>query len=200
MKTIFNLFPTPLGIYELERSFTKKELKFFDSLEMGSNEGNLTSVKRNLLDDPQLKNLSSWVREIVEDYFSCVYEPLNDVNLKITQSWTNLTKQNQYHHKHYHPNSLISGVLYIKGDGDLDRIYFSKAGRPTLKTPCKIFNHYNSEDWWMPTPTGTLYLFPSSLQHYVSRIDTDRERLSLAFNTFPSGNWGDDSSLTGLKV
>lgn len=200
METIFNLFPVPLGTYELERPFTKKELKFFNSLEMGPNQGNLTSVKRNLLDDPQLENLSSWVKKIVKDYFNSVYEPINDVNLKITQSWTNLTRQNEFHHKHYHPNSLISGVLYIKGDGDLDKIYFCRNERCILKTPPKIFNHYNSEDWWMPTATGTLYLFPSYLQHYVSRIDTDRERLSLAFNTFPCGNWGDKDSLTGLEI
>jgi hypothetical protein len=31
----------------------------------------------------------------------------------ITQSWLNYTETNQYHHKHEHPNSLVSGVFYV---------------------------------------------------------------------------------------
>jgi hypothetical protein len=42
-------------------------------------------------------------------------------------------------------------------------------------------------------------LFPSSLTHMVETVQGD-DRVSLAFNTFPAGYVGDESSLTELHL
>ena len=39
---------------------------------------------------------------------------INIANLRITQSWLNRAGPNESHHPHHHPNSCLSGVLYIK--------------------------------------------------------------------------------------
>ena len=197
---LHNLFPVPLGIFKLDRLFTQDEISFFDSVELRNNEGNLTSIKRNLLEEDQLKDLSKWIYECIKRYFESIHIPSQDTKLRITQSWTNVTSKGQYHHKHYHPNSFVSGVLYINGSEEEDKIIFFRDKKRVLKTPSNSFNEFNSDTWWMPSGTGTLYLFPSDLEHCVETIDSDRKRVSLAFNTFPVGKWGCDSSLTGLEL
>ena len=41
---IHNLFPTPVGMFDLDRSLSKKELSFFQKLERRPNMGNSTSI------------------------------------------------------------------------------------------------------------------------------------------------------------
>ncbi len=52
------------------------------------------------------------------------YNNPNNITPYITQSWLNYTETNQYHHKHQHPNSLVSGVFYINCDDKFDKIKF----------------------------------------------------------------------------
>ena len=117
-----NLFPTPVGIYELGRDLTAKELSFFKNQETRPNMGNKTSVDNTILKNKALTQLREFFETSVTDYFTTVYNPKHQVNLKITQSWTNYTDKGQFHHKHAHPNSFVSGVFYIQTDASKDRI------------------------------------------------------------------------------
>lgn len=197
---VFNLFPTPLGIYEIGRNFTSKELKFIKSQKTTKNTGNFVSANNNILDKKELKNIKDFLEEAVIFYLHTIYAPSNDVGLRITQSWCNYTEPGQFHHKHAHPNSFISGVLYIQAEKTVDRIYFFKDAWQQLKTPTKEFNTYNSDSWWMEAYTGRLFLFPSHLVHMVEPSQGGDTRISLSFNTFPVGNFGDDVALTGLTL
>ena len=60
-------------------------------------------------------------------------------------------------------------------------------------------NVYNSDSWWFEVGAGDLMLFPSSLTHMVETVQGE-DRVSLAFNTFPVGYVGDESSLTALHL
>lgn len=197
---IFNLFPTALGLYEIGRDFTEKEMKFIKGQETRGNMGNTTSVNNNILDSKELKDVRKFVENSVTEYFKAVYAPKQNTKLRITQSWCNYTDPGQFHHKHAHPNSYISGVLYPQANKDTDKIYFYKDGWQQLKTPTEDFNHYNSESWWMEAYTGRMFIFPSNLTHMVETVQGTDTRISLSFNTFPVGNFGDASSLTGLDL
>jgi uncharacterized protein (TIGR02466 family) len=120
--------------------------------------------------------------------------------LYITQSWANYTEQGQFHHKHAHPNSFISGVFYVQSDNAKDRIYFYKDGYSQLKVPPKEWNLYNSDSWWFEAITGRLVLFPSSLTHMVVAVESEKTRVSLSFNTFLKGYVGSEDELTGLRL
>ena len=127
--------------------------------------------------------------------------PQDNVKLEITQAWVNYTKNGQYHHKHAHPNSIISGVFYIQAAKDVDRIYFFNSEiYKQIKIIPKEVHVYNSESWWLPAPNGTLLLFPSSLTHMVSRTTGEDTRISLSFNTFYKGKLGSDEMLTSLTI
>lgn len=197
---LHNLFPTPVGFYELGRDFTAKELSFLKNQETRSNMGNTTSKNSTILKEKELTKLRDFVETSVSDYFNTVYNPKHKVNLKITQSWTNYTEKGQYHHKHAHPNSFVSGVLYIQADKTKDKIFFYKDQFEQIKFPPKEWNVYNSESWWFEVETGKLILFPSSLTHMVQTVESDQTRISLSFNTFPVGNIGEEVDLTGLQL
>jgi uncharacterized protein (TIGR02466 family) len=197
---IHNLFPIPIGRYELDRDLTAKELSFLVNQETRSNTGNLTSANNTILKDKELTKLRDFIETKVSEYFAEVYNPIHKVNLKITQSWTNYTKQGEYHHKHEHPNSFVSGVFYVQSEKAKDKIYFYRNGYQQIKFPPKEWNVWNSDSWWFDVGTCDLILFPSSLTHMVETVDHEQTRISLSFNTFPVGNVGDELSLTGLNL
>ena len=105
----------------------------------------------------------------------------------------------EFHHKHEHPNSFISGVLYIHTDSTKDKITFHRSGYKQLQLATDTFDIYNSDSWWFNVKTGGLVLFPSSLTHHVEDVVADETRISLAFNSFIKGTLGDNRSLTEFK-
>ena len=197
---INNLFPTAVGAFELGRDLSKLEQKFLLNLESLSNIGNIVSTNNYVLRDKRLSSLGSFFNDSLQKYNQTTLSLKDNLSLQLTQSWVNYTKKGQFHHKHAHPNSIISGVFYIQAIKDIDRIYFFNEKYNQIKTYPKEFNVYNSESWWLPATTGTLYLFPSHLTHMVEQVTTDDTRISLSFNTFYKGNLGDELALTALTV
>jgi uncharacterized protein (TIGR02466 family) len=193
------LFPVAVGKFNLGRAFTTEEFFFVDNQPVYNNMGNTTSENRYVFKDEALANLNEFAESCVEQYLKEVYAPKHNVKLRITQSWLNYTKEGQHHHKHAHPNSLISGVLYLKADATKDKIYFFKDGYEQIKLPTEQFNLFNSTSWWIPVTAEELILFPSSLTHMVQPVQGE-ERISLAFNTFPVGYVGEENELTALSL
>ena len=197
---INGIFPVPVYMSKLNRKLNKKEILFVDKMKLDShnNEGNITSNNNYILDNKIFKKLKEDLNLIVQDYFDKVVCPVDTVTPYITQSWLNYTKENQYHHKHAHPNSLVSGVFYINGQEEFDKIKFFNMGYKTIKPEIKTWNLYNSESWWFPVKTGDIILFPSSLVHMVETKQGDNTRISLAFNIFIKGTIGNNFQLTEL--
>jgi uncharacterized protein (TIGR02466 family) len=183
----------------LGRDFTTDETDFVAAQPTHKNMGNTTSNDRYVLRHDTLANLAAFVQSSVDEYVKAVYAPKEAVSLRVTQSWLNYTKPGEFHHKHAHPNSFISGVLYLKAAKERDRIYFYRDGYQQIKLTTDNWNLYNSESWWFEAATGEMLLFPSSLTHMVETVQGD-ERISLSFNTFPVGYVGHEESLTALHL
>lgn len=198
--TINSIFPTPIYVSKLNRQLTKKELSFIDKtkLDTYNNEGNTTSNDNYILNNKAFKDLKDELDLRVKDYFDKVISPSNNITPYITQSWLNYTEKNQYHHKHQHPNSLVSGVFYINCHEEYDKIKFFNDKYSTIKPEVKDWNIWNSETWWFSVKTGDIILFPSSLTHMVENKQGDNTRISLAFNVFIKGTVGNNKSLTEL--
>ena len=136
---------------------------------------------------------------MVEDYFNKIIQTEDKIKPYITQSWLNFTKTSEFHHKHSHPNSLVSGVLYFDCDENFDKIIFFKPQThstivPTIKTP----NYWNAGSWFFSVKTNNVVLFPSTLEHMVENKQGDNLRISLAFNVFIKGAVGEERKLTRL--
>jgi len=197
---ISSIFPTPIYISKLNRDLTIKESSFIDKtkLDVYNNEGNKTSNDNYILNNKVFKDLKKELDLKVQDYFDKVVSPANKVTPYITQSWLNYTETNQYHHKHQHPNSLVSGVFYINCNEEFDKIKFFNDKYQTIKIEIKDWNLWNAESWWFSVKTGDVILFPSSLTHMVETKQGDNTRISLAFNVFIKGTIGNNKSLTEL--
>lgn len=197
---IHPLFPTPVAFFTLDRDYTKAELDYVKNLTQRGNMGNTSSENNYVLASPELADIADFVKQSVKQYLDSVYAPIRDVNLRVTQSWCNYTKPGQFHHKHEHPNSFVSGVMYLQSDPKVDRIYFYRAGYQQLKLPTETFNAYNSESWWFEAVPGQLILFPSYLTHMVETTTSADTRISMSFNTFPVGQVGSNQELTELLL
>ena len=193
-----NLFPVPIGMFDLDRELTDEELLFVRGQETRANEGNTTSVNNFVLRDSVMTSLRDWIEGCVSEYFKATSNPKHDVHLRITQSWFNYSEQGQWHHKHAHPNSFVSGVFYLNTNPD-DKIYFYRSGWQQIKFPPEDWNIYNSESWWFEAIKGRLILFPSYLCHSVPMNTTNYERRSLAFNTLPLKQMGNKTSLCEIR-
>ena len=198
---INSIFPTPIYISKLNRELTNKELSFINKtkLDVYKNEGNTTSNDNYILNNKEFKTLKTELDLRVKDYFDKIISPTDSITPYITQSWLNYTETNQYHHKHEHPNSLVSGVFYINCDDKFDKIKFYKKNiYQTIKPEVKNWNLWNSETWWFSVKTGDVILFPSSLTHMVETKEGTNTRISLAFNVFIKGTVGNNKNLTEL--
>jgi uncharacterized protein (TIGR02466 family) len=195
---IHNIFPTPVGRYKLSRDLTEEELSFIKSQESRANMGNLTSNDSMILDKHPMTKLRDFIESHLFEYFTTIYDPKYGAGLKITQSWINFTEPGQYHHKHAHSNSLVSGVFYPQAKGDVDKIIFYSDEYRQINLVPNEWNLWNSDSWWFNVGTGDLILFPSSLSHMVETVTDKDTRISLSFNTFPVGQVGDDFAMSEL--
>ncbi len=186
------LFPTPLMMYEVE--IDEEERLFLlnqypDNVK--ENTGNLTSNDNNILRRPEVRGLSEMMLSYVNDTFTRIHNPSLECGLYITQSWLNFTMKDQYHHSHTHPNSFYSAVLYLKATEE-DSITFY---HPTFNNTYEInSNHYglfNCKSWSVPVKDNLLLIFPSSLPHSVPSLKHQSMRVSLSFNTFLTGEFGE---------
>ena len=198
---INNLFPTPIYMTNIDRPFTKQELQFVDNQKnkCSKNSGNINTKDNYILNRKEFKNIKKFLDKHCKDYLDTIICPKNNIELYITQSWLNYTEANQYHHKHAHPNSVVSGVLYFDSDKKNDKILFSSnKGYQQISPEIKDFNLWNSETWFFPVETGNLFMFPSSTTHQVETKKGSNTRISLAFNTFYKGTVGSNYQLTEL--
>ena len=125
---IENLYPTPIGFFKYEEGLTEDQNAFLIDQPQRPNEGNTSSINKYLLKEKNLASLTTFIEKCAHEYLMATICPKNDARLRITQSWLNFTKPGQFHHKHSHPNSLISGCFYVKSNKETDKIFFYKDG------------------------------------------------------------------------
>lgn len=201
MPETYGLFSVPVAKYELNRAYTRKEMSCMKAALKKSrrNVGNQTSRNRNVLDLSDLADLKNFCSASVNEFGKNVMQVV-DGKPKITQSWLNRSTVGQQHHRHKHPNSVWSGVLYIEV-GESDKIMFHNENGMDGSFQFEVldFNQHNSPSWWIPVNRGELLIFPSQLSHSVPPTESE-ERISLSFNTFPTEDFGLDESLSLLPI
>ena len=195
---IYPIFPTALYKNTLERPFSKSEIKFCLGQEKNKNKNNNYSKNIFVLDHVKLKQLKKDLEAHIENYFNIVIQTRNKVKPYITQSWLNYTAVGESHHGHFHPNSLVSGVLYIQTSAE-DAINFSKDLEPISLEP-GTNNMFNSESYKLMVKEHNLVLFPSRLRHFVEIKKEKNLRVSLSFNVFIKGEIGVGHNLTQLTL
>ena len=199
---IVSIFPTPVYRCFFSRQFSIQEKTCFDKQlqDLESNIGNTVTKSSYVLNAKPLRHIKKELELRLQHYLDQVLNAEKNTKLYITQSWMNKTLTNEWHHEHTHPNSYVSGVLYLSADKNKDKIFFDSHRPPPIIPTLKRNNLWNSSAYWLPVETGNLILFPSSLAHRVNNKQGNNERISLSFNTFIKGTLGSVGRLTALKI
>jgi uncharacterized protein (TIGR02466 family) len=192
---ILELFPTAVLIENINRAFTEKEMLVFADIEKNIQEngfGNSISKSKSLLNDyDDLSDIKSFIEVCIKKYVDEVIKPSKPLDLEITSSFSQFTKNGESHIRHTHPNSILSGVIYIQTDPKTDAIYFNRheASKHVDIFPSS-FTNLNAHTMWIPAKMGEILIFPSNLTHGVEKVVYDGTRISLAFNTWVKGEKG----------
>ena len=183
LRSIDNLsyFPTDLGSCLLTKNVNLFKLNYF------------SRIKKECE-----KHLKCYTKEIL-----CIKQ-----DFYITNSW--ITKKSlksgyKKHHRHNHPNTIFSGVLYLDvEDGNDQKLFFT--GKPGFLDTFNFdydysdFNMFNSQNYWIPVNVGTCIIFPAHVTHWVEEIKTEGERIVMGFNCFVKGKLGDEYYGTDLNI
>ncbi len=196
---LLTVFPTPVQIYKYEYNI-ESYIKYVEGLEWTKQalNGNFKTKDSYLTRHEQLKDLTFFFKECINDYCNTIIN--SDQRLVITQLWGNRNPKGSKHHEHVHPNSIVSGVFYLRQDPNLPPIQFAKSNQSAMKLDPRKYNNYNAETFLLPCVSGELILFPSDLRHSVPTNLSKEERISLSFNTFSIDALGSEESLTHLDI
>ncbi len=188
--TPFEIIPLfPQALYRaVFRPLTSTEIEIIDNFPVEKQQlGNHTSHVPYFLNEPGLENLKKDLEEHIDTYVREIMKV--DYNVYITNSWKNLTKPGEQHMIHNHSNSIISGCLYLRSSHIQPTISFTRGNFPYLLAfePTE-FTPFNALEWTIPVEDNNIILFPSTMHHCVKTNQSNKERMSLAFNTFVRGN------------
>jgi uncharacterized protein (TIGR02466 family) len=183
------IFRTPIDLSNLDLS----------KIKWARNYNNWISENQNVLDQPDFQNLRESVYGGLSEYFYGVMNASNNVEIYITESWFNKTEKGQSHHRHWHPNSLVSGIVYIASEGTSGSTRFITSQFDTIEYNISESNIYNSRSWGIIPEVNTMMLFPSNVEHLVEEYLGESPRITLSFNTFVKGNINVDP-LTRLSL
>ena len=185
----------PTAVYKDKLGY-KLTLQQRDTLDNLVIHPNQLSEEMGILDRPEFKSMKDVVFSHVKKYEKDVCGFKSSLSFKLTESWYKETVPGDDHLDHNHPNSMLSGVVYLnvpKGDKSHEGINLIHIeNRGVFKhhdfrydyTPTK----YNQISTFIPVETGDIVLFPSYLYHFVSRNESENEsRRIISFNTFIQG-------------
>jgi len=98
----------------------------------------------------------------------------------ITSSWFTKTLHNKYAHLHDHGSCDLSGVYYLKTNGEDGNLLFRDPYNAYATN--YIYQVVTSNDSTLPLEQGLIALWPGMIQHRTQSNPTQNERISLSFN------------------
>ena len=105
--------------------------------------------------------------------------------------WANINYPGGYNRSHIHPNSLFSGVYYVKCKSNSGRLVFDdpRSGiqhTMPIRKKINLPNHLCRSAEIEPIP-GRLVMFPAWLWHHVATNLSNDIRISISFNFLQKG-------------
>lgn len=192
------LFPTAIATSTLDRPFTSLESRVWESANYYDNHtdhqtspnGVSYTIESSILERPELANIKSWILEQVTAYVN-EYKLSDTIELEIARSWIVRSKPGDFGRMHTHPNSLISGVLYLAADPTSGNLILQDSRTSKLggmEFNYADMNQLNSCNVSIPPKPGNLVMFPGYLAHEVAHNRSWITRYSLAFDVWFRGS------------
>lgn len=171
----------------------------FDKLCFTYNVKNAISTDMGFFNKEHLAETKNALECECEQFLINAYGIREFTNLKMTESWGNVTHFNEWHHEHKHPFSVVSGVLFLDNNPEnfnlhlecfVEQIPYFMEQR-NLFLPISALIEDNGIDIKSANNLKNhLVLFLSNTAHFVNQVHGVENRRTIAFNTFWSGMTG----------
>ena len=206
----FDAFPT--CIYRFKHNFEQNQRK--DMIDLITSESIIEKDNRNLKrlgsqENNQLHK-NSVFKPLVDSILDSSHDVMEDLgyvydSLQITNMWGNILKPNSSrsaHPPHTHSNNFLSGTFYLQSSSKTSPIiFFDPRPQASIMRPRKkdeLGNNLNADQMSFDSQTGYGVIFPSWLQHWVPQ--TNEERISIAWNILPRGDYGEPNTLQNAHI
>jgi|MGYP003133284664 uncharacterized protein (TIGR02466 family) len=187
-------FPTPIYIADIKHSTLNQELER-DIVAWSKQDKGITRTNvqgwhstTNMHELPQFKKL-------VDMLYACQKTIYNQEHLDsepvLGNMWANINPPGGMNRAHQHPNSLWSGVYYIKAPKNSGHLKIDDPRSPAAmvrprqkegKTPARLWRETHYEPI-----AGRCIMFPSWLMHCVDPNNSNDIRISVSFNFLQKG-------------
>ena len=134
-------------------------------------------------------------KELMNELFKMQFEIFNEEWLdrepRLGNMWANINYKDGYNKSHIHPNSLFSGVYYVKAPSNCGPITFYdprsgvQANMPARK-PGQLPKHL-WRDTKIEPKENRILMFPAWLWHSVEPNKSNNMRISVSFNFIQHG-------------
>jgi len=137
---------------------------------------------------PEYQQLVNELYKMQEEIY---VEEWLDRKPRLGNMWANINYQGGYNRPHVHPNSLYSGVYYVKATKESGELVVNDP-RPGIQTMMPVRKqgrppkHLWREAHLEPIP-GRIIMFPAWLWHCVEPNQTNDIRISISFNFIQDG-------------
>ena len=115
----------------------------------------------------------------------------------VASAWVNINSPGAYNRLHTHPESQLSGVMWIKSPKDSGVIEFENPNSHEAFTEINAYVEEFKEKnsvypvYWFSPIEGRMLVFPSHLRHLVEENKSNEDRISISFNvTFTNSTQG----------
>lgn len=195
-KQMFRIFPTPLFTGMLSDvtlcDRIEKTLRELQKVGQGVVAGaamRAYMTRDDLQTLPEMQELVSVVMREAGEILD-IYAVKRDSHY-ITNMWANITHPNRRHSMHIHPNSLLSGLVYIKVPKHCGQTIFASPRQlaKNLEPTYLAKNEFNADIFSLPPEKGRMLLWPSHVPHAVEEgaADEAEDRIVVAFNVMIRG-------------
>lgn len=196
------MFSTPpLGIYEYSGDMNSLLRSVKGLVYKSNNDTNFVTEQKYIHQLKPFREFKKFALTSINEYAKDVILTKSKINIQTC--WANKAKCGEFHTRHYHANSLISGVFFVQADDSSPPITFESPTNNTWsilpRTTEELetsYNHFLSASYSFKPISGTLLLFHSSITHSVGVNHSQVERISISFNTFPEMPFGSLDNLT----
>ena len=117
---------------------------------------------------PENEIVDEIINEMITDF-----KAATDEDIRCTGYWGHIHEKNMSTNTHNHGTDYVSSVLYLsvpEGSGNL--VFLPKLNQ---------YTNVAYRSYFYPE-VGRYYLFPSYLDHYVTRNKSEEKRISISFN------------------
>ena len=105
--------------------------------------------------------------------------------------WANVNYKGGFNRPHIHPNSLWSGVYYVKTPENCGHLKLEDTRTMSLMSRPKTTGGEEPKHTWREVnfepKAGRLIMFPSYVNHCVDPNESDEPRISVSFNFLQKG-------------